>query len=112
MVKIGGFADTLAKVSKDLSNSEGTIGKLLNDPALYNSAYATVEEVKATVKDARADLADLSYKLEPLVNDLRMFADSLARDPRQLGIKGALDSRPSGAGYKSSTTGRGRVFRK
>ena len=103
--KVGTFAETLAEVSRDISNSEGTIGKLLNDPSLYNSALGTVEDVRRNIRD-------LSVRLEPLVNDLRMFADSLARDPRQLGVKGALDSRPSGSGYKGSTTGRGRTIRK
>ena len=69
------------------------MGKLLNDTELYDGVLETVNNVK-----------DLSYKLEPLVNDLRTFADSIARDPRQLGVKGAVDLRPAGTGYKGSTT--------
>lgn len=84
-----------AQVLKNVSESEGTVGKLLNDSQLYDEALATMSNVR-----------ELSVKLEPLVNDLRMFADSLARDPRQLGVKGALDKRPLGSGYKGTTTGR------
>ena len=98
--KVGKFADSLEKVAKDLAESDGTIGKLLNDPALYDTTLESLENVR-----------DLTVRLEPLVNDLRMFADSLARDPRQLGVKGALDKRPSGSGYKGTTTGRGRIIR-
>jgi phospholipid/cholesterol/gamma-HCH transport system substrate-binding protein len=98
--KVGKFADSLEKVAKDLAESDGTIGKLLNDPALYDTTLESLENVR-----------DLTVRLEPLVNDLRMFADSLARDPRQLGIKGALDKRPVGSGYKGTTVGRDRIIR-
>ncbi len=103
--KVGTFAETLSKVSQDLSNSEGTIGKLLSDPALHNAALGTVEDV-------RREINDVFIRLEPMLNDLRMFSDSLARDARQLGIKGALDKRPLGTGYKGSTIGRERSMRR
>ena len=35
------------------------------------------------------------------MNDIRIFSDKIARDPRQLGLKGALDKRPLGTGNKS-----------
>ena len=77
-----------------LQNSEGTIGKLLNDTEIYDNVLETVENVR-----------DLSVKLEPLVNDLRSFADVLARDPGMIGVRGALDRRPGKTGYKG-TAGR------
>jgi hypothetical protein len=36
------------------------------------------------------------------MDDLRIFADKIARDPRQLGVAGALRRQPSG--YKSQGT--------
>ena len=44
----------------------------------------------------------ISTKIEPLVNDLRMFADSIARDPGQLGVRGAISNKGQAAktGYK------------
>jgi phospholipid/cholesterol/gamma-HCH transport system substrate-binding protein len=36
------------------------------------------------------------------MNDIRVFSDKIARDPRQLGLKGALDKRPLGAGTKQA----------
>ena len=84
-----------------LRSASETIGKLLNDPALYNKALETVANVR-----------DLSVKLEPLVNDLRMFADALARDPGQLGVRGALRNRDAlNTGYKGNTVGRERIQR-
>ncbi len=90
-------ADSLSK----LQNSEGTIGKLLNDPELYNAAMDTVRNVR-----------DLSVRLEPLVNDLRMFADALARDPGVIGVRGAVKNRDAlNTGYKGNAVGRERVQR-
>lgn len=50
----------LQTVSSQIAQGKGTIGKLINDDALYNSAYASVtnlqdvaQEIKATVADAR-----------------------------------------------------------
>ena len=33
--------------------------------------------------------------MKPILDDVRVFSDKIARDPRQLGLKGALDRRPS-----------------
>lgn len=88
------FTDSLAK----FRSGDGTLGKLLNDPELYNSVNA-----------AAGNIRDLTVQLKPLVNDLRMFADSIARDPRQLGVRGAMDARPLGTGYKGNVSGRERA---
>jgi phospholipid/cholesterol/gamma-HCH transport system substrate-binding protein len=92
---IQGFTQSLSK----LQNSEGTIGKLLNDTEVYDNVLETVENVRA-----------LSIKLEPLVNDLRSFADVLARDPGTIGVRGALDRRPGKTGYKGTAGRDGGLF--
>ncbi len=85
-----------------LERSEGTLGKLLNDSELYDTVLESVENIR-----------DQTEKIEPLVNDLRMFADSIARDPGQLGVRGAVrNNRPVQTGYKGTTTGRDRVIRR
>ena len=82
--------DGFTKSFRNLQNSQGTIGKLLNDSELYDNVLETVENVR-----------DLSVRLEPMVNDLRMFADAIARDPGVLGVRGAtLNRRPEKTGYK------------
>jgi phospholipid/cholesterol/gamma-HCH transport system substrate-binding protein len=91
---VGQIRNFTGKIDQ-MQKGEGTVGKLLTDPTLYNNANEAVANVK-----------ELTYKLEPLVNDLRMFADSLARDPRQLGVRGAMDLRPLGTGYKGTVPGR------
>ncbi|MEM7454172.1 MAG: MlaD family protein [Planctomycetota bacterium] len=106
--QLGTFADTLSQTAENLSNSDGTVGRLLNESDLYDSALATVQNAQLTMQRVQ----DVSIKLEPLVNDLRLFADSLARDPGQLGVRGALDRRPQGTGYKGSAGREGNsIFR-
>ncbi len=92
VTRISKFTESLSK----LQSSEGTIGKLLNDSELYDNVLETAENVR-----------DLSVRLEPMVSDLRMFADAIARDPGSLGIRGALDRRPTKTGYKGSLIPRG-----
>ena len=90
VTRIKDFTQSLSK----LQSSEGTIGKLLNDSEIYDNVLETTENVR-----------DLSHRLEPLVNDLRMFADAIARDPGVIGVRGALNRRPEKTGYKG-TAGR------
>ncbi len=90
VAEITKFTESISKIQ----NSEGTLGKLINDPAVYDSVLETVDNVR-----------DISTRLEPLVNDLRMFADALARDPGVIGVRGAFDRRPQKTGYKG-TAGR------
>jgi phospholipid/cholesterol/gamma-HCH transport system substrate-binding protein len=92
--QIKSFSQTMAKVQ----SGEGTLGKLLKDPELYNNANQAVANVR-----------DLTVKLEPLVNDLRMFSDSIARDPGQLGLRGMRDKRATGTGYKGTTEGQDKI---
>ena len=60
--KLGDLLTTLDKVAAKVSEGEGTAGKLLNDPQLYNDLVEsarqlarTLEELQATVKAWRED---------------------------------------------------------
>lgn len=101
-----GFSGALERMEKAFSNEDGTIGKLLNDSAIYDSVRETVDNAR----DVSAQVKELSIKLEPMARDLRTFADGIARDPGALGLRGALDRRPSKSGYKGSKRGNG-LFR-
>jgi len=85
--------DTLVKelqtFSQTLNNNEGSLGALVSDKELYNK-----------LNRAANNIEDASRKLRPILTDVRVFTDKIARDPRQLGVKGALDQRPSGTGLK------------
>ena len=96
----GNLEDFEIKIPELPDFSKGTIGKLLNETELYDNANEAVENVK-----------DVTYKLEPLMNDLRKIADGIARDPGQLGVRGALDRRPANTGYKGTVPLKQRIFR-
>jgi len=82
--------EQLVTFTDNLNSREGSLGRLLNDPALYNRLDRTL-----------ANAEDITSRLKPIMDDIRIFSDKIARDPRQLGLKGALDRRPVGTGNKS-----------
>jgi phospholipid/cholesterol/gamma-HCH transport system substrate-binding protein len=68
-----------------INQRQGTLGKLVFEDDVYyklNSAVGNIEE--------------LTRKLQPVLNDVRVFTDKIARDPSQLGVGGALNRRPTG----------------
>jgi phospholipid/cholesterol/gamma-HCH transport system substrate-binding protein len=78
-----------AQLSQSLKNKEGTVGQLINNPELYDRLNRTLAEIELVVR-----------KLEPIVNDVRVITDKVARDPGQMGVRGILDRRPPGTGQK------------
>lgn len=72
------------------NKSDGTVGKILNDPLLYNQLV-----------DAASNLNRTLTRAEKIAKDLEVFADKVARKPEVIGIGGAL--RPS-TGLKESPT--------
>ena len=73
-----------------VNSSRGSLHKLIHDDELYDQIRRTSMNVE-----------DATKRLRPIMNDLRIFADKIATDPRQLGVSGALNRRPSGTGTKS-----------
>jgi len=75
----------LVAFSEGLNSGQGTLGKLVHDDEVYR-------KIERLVTNAE----DLSRRLRPIVDDVRTFTDKIARDPRQLGLKGMVDPRPTG----------------
>jgi len=69
--------------TRALNESEGTLGKLVRDPQVYDD-----------LAQAAANVNRLTKELRPIVDDVRVFTDKIARHPEQLGVRGALDRRP------------------
>ena len=69
--------------TKALNESDGTLGRLVRDPRVYEDLAAAAANVK-----------DISRELRPIIDDVRVFSDKIARHPEQLGVRGALDRRP------------------
>ncbi len=65
--------------SESLNQSKGTIGQLVHNPELYNSLNSAINNVQ-----------ELSQQLQPIVHDVRVFTDKIARHPELLGVRGAI----------------------
>lgn len=95
MKNVANAADELAKtvaearsIIKLLQQPDGTFGKVLNDPQLYNQLVESASALTRTLTRA-----------EKIAKDLEVFADKVARKPETIGIGGAI--RPS-TGLKES----------
>ena len=74
---------------RTLNNSDGTIKRLIQDQDMYYQIRRTIQNIE-----------EATSKLRPIMDDMRVFSDKVARDPRQLGVRGAITTRPSGYGIK------------
>ena len=107
LAQVKSFTGSLGKLEKAFTNPNGTVGKLFNESEVYDSVKMTVDNAR----DISAQVRALTVKLEPMVRDLRTFADEVARDPGVIGVRGALDRRPTKTGYKGSAEKNG-LFRR
>jgi phospholipid/cholesterol/gamma-HCH transport system substrate-binding protein len=78
----------LAELSRRLENPDGTVGQLINNPDLYHK-----------LDRAATNIEEITRKLRPIIDDARVFADKIARNPNRLGVQGALDKRRSGTKF-------------
>lgn len=77
--QLDGVLTELSGFTKSLTNSQGTVSKLVNDPALYDNVADTVRNIN-----------QLSRELRPILDDLRTFSDKAARHPEQFGVRGLI----------------------
>jgi phospholipid/cholesterol/gamma-HCH transport system substrate-binding protein len=80
----------LSRTLRVLSQSDGTLQKLIADPALYNH-----------LNESAVGVSRILARVEKIARDLEVFADKIARKPETLGVGGALN--PS-TGLKESPT--------
>ena len=83
-------------LTESLNSRDGTIGRLIHDPAVYDN----LNRLLCNSNQVVLQINQIALRLRPIVDDVRVFTDKIARDPRQLGVKGALDQTPSGQGSK------------
>ena len=69
----------LAKLSKLAASEDGSLRKIVADPELYRNLNRSSES-----------LSILLNNLEPIVRDMRVFTDKVARHPELLGVSGAI----------------------
>jgi len=80
------LVENLLLFSQALNRQDGTLGRLIHDPRLYNNLTSASDELNR-----------LAIELRPVLYNARLLTDQLARDPGQLGVRGALQRGPDGA---------------
>jgi len=73
---------------KALDQGDGTVGRFLHDPAVYNN-----------LNDVTLMLVRILPRLDRILRDAEVFADKIARHPESLGVRGAVSP---GSGLKES----------
>jgi phospholipid/cholesterol/gamma-HCH transport system substrate-binding protein len=77
--KLDTMMDEMVTFSRSLNSQKGSLGRLINDPDLYDNVTRVVGEIE-----------DISQQLQPIIRDARTFSDRIARHPEVLGVGGAL----------------------
>ncbi len=75
--------DLIDDVARLMQSSNGTIGQLLHNPELYNRIVRAARNVE-----------EVSQNLKPIVEDVHVFTDKIARHPETLGARGAIKPSP------------------
>ena len=70
----------VALLAKSLNSGEGTIGKLTRDRELYDQILMAVQQVNQLI----ANVEMMSRRLRPIIDDVRVFTDKIARDPSRI----------------------------
>ena len=73
------LSEELTQFAKMVNSPEGTIHKLAADPQLYVNLNRSAESASMLLRN-----------LEPVIRDLRVFSDKVARHPELIGVSGAL----------------------
>ncbi len=81
--KLDQLMGELLVFSQSLNNPNGTVGRLINDPQLYENIACAIQNVE-----------ELTVKLRPIIDDARVFSDKIARHPEVLGVRGAVQRNP------------------
>lgn len=74
------------RIAARINSSDGTISKLIDDDQLYYEVAETLHNVST-----------LTRELRPIIQDIRVFSDKVARDPASaIDLRGAITGRPRG----------------
>ena len=73
----------MSDFGRKLNSGQGSLNKLMNDPELYNSLLASAQNVQCVTQE-----------LKPIMSDVRIFTDRIARHPEVIGLGGAIRKSP------------------
>jgi phospholipid/cholesterol/gamma-HCH transport system substrate-binding protein len=83
LARLDTFLAEMSDFGQKLNSGEGSLGKIMRDPDLYQSLLG-----------ASRNLEQITCQLKPIVADARVFADKIARHPEVLGVRGAISRSP------------------
>ncbi|MDR2171664.1 MAG: MlaD family protein [Planctomycetaceae bacterium] len=89
-IKLQSLFDELILIFKSLQNTEGTLGKILNDPEAYYKLTQTLDNVEQITHDVNLLI---KTDIKPISTNLRAFSDEIARDPA-IFIRNLVKKRP------------------
>lgn len=81
--KLDELLGIMSDFGRKLNSGQGSLNKLMNDPELYNSLAASAKNIECVTQD-----------LKPIISDVRVFTDRIARHPELLGVRGAIQKSP------------------
>lgn len=73
------ISNEMAAVSQMMNRNNGSLKQLMTDPSMYRNLNATASSMTALLKN-----------LEPVIADLQVFSDKVARHPELLGVRGVV----------------------
>ena len=82
LANLEALSGELRTFSEMANNSDGTLKKLMTNPKLYHD-----------LERSAASMSALLQNLDPIIRDMRVFSDKVARHPEIIGVGGVL--RPS-----------------
>jgi phospholipid/cholesterol/gamma-HCH transport system substrate-binding protein len=81
--KLDRLMSDLLIFSQALNDQQGSLGRLVHDPEIYQH-----------LNRAAKNIDEISWRLKPIVEDVRTFSDKIARHPEKLGVRGMLQRSP------------------
>ncbi len=79
MKKLNSLSDNMLRFSEQLNDPQGSLGAVLHDRELYLHVDHLVK-----------NLDELGRDLKPILNNVAIFTDKIARHPSELGVRGAI----------------------
>ena len=83
----------ISRFAKTLNDSQGAVGKLVNDPELYDNFNTTICNANLVISKVYRLLDKLSPQLQAIVNDVRVATDKVGREPGRV-VGGAFNKGP------------------
>ena len=98
--------ELVAQLLRTLGNADNALGEIRTFTAALNNNNGSLkrlledEELYWQVRRLMTNVEQASARIRPILDDVRIFSDKIARDPRQVGVRGAITKTPNGMGLK------------